>query len=181
MINLLPEEEKKVLEMEENWRLVSILEILGLVFFLCLILVLFSIKISVSGKLESQKILVDVKEKQLKVSEIQVLREEIKMINQELFKLETFYQQQFSLVEILEKISKNIPPKIYLNSLYYSKDNFQISLSGFSPNREILFELKENLEREFKDVYFPPQNWVKPKDIDFSVNFKIRTSPSREP
>jgi len=172
MINLLPPEEKKVLEMEENFRLVLILEILVLVFFLSLTLVLFSIKIYISGKLESQKVLADLEERQLKVSEIEALREKVKMANQELSKLETFYQQQFPLVESLEKISKNIPKQIYLNSLSFTKENYLVSLSGFSPDRETLYELKKNLENEFKDVNFSLESWFKPED--FSVTFKIK-------
>jgi len=50
-----------------------------------------------------------------------------------------------------------------------------VSLSGFAPTTETLFEFKENLEKEasFKEVCFPPTNWVNLTDIDFSVTFII--------
>jgi len=176
MINLLPEEGKKILRTEERWKLSLILEILVLIFLFCLILILFSIEISTSARVQSQKVLIEIEEKEINTSEIQNLRKKIVSINQNLSKLDSFYQNQINLTGILEKISKTLLPKMYLTNLSYQRETFKVSLSGFSPTRESLFEFKKNLEREeeFKEIYFPPQNWVKPTDIDFSVTLKIK-------
>lgn len=173
MINLLPPEEKENLLREENWNLILILEILVLIFLICLALILFSVKISISGQLEVQKILLLQEEKKFEESQIQSLEEKITTSNQSLSKLNSFYQSQTNLTEILEKISETLPPETYLTDLNLSLA--QISLSGFSPTREILLEFKKNLEEEqtFGEIYFPPSNWIKPTDIDFLVNFKI--------
>jgi len=37
-----------------------------------------------------------------------------------------------------------------------------------------LYEFNKNLEKEFFEVDFPLQNWVKPTDIDFQATFKIK-------
>ena len=97
--------------------------------------------------------------------------------------MNSFYQSESNLTEILEKISETLPINVYLAALNFDlltateneKHAAQISLSGFSPTREILLEFKKNLEKEqtFEEIYFSPSNWVKPTDIDFSVNFKI--------
>jgi len=173
MINLLPPEEKKILQIEENWKLVLILGSLILIFLICLILILFSIKFSISGKVQSQKIIIEMEEKDFKKAETQDFREKIISINKNLSKLNSFYQEQVPLTEILEKISELLTPEVYLTSLSYQKETSKISLSGFAQTRETLFELKKNLEREFKEVYFPPQSWIKPTDIDFQATFKI--------
>lgn len=175
MINLLPLQEKKNLRMEENWRLVLILGFLFLIFLISLFLILFSVKSYLWGQVESRKILVDLEEKYFQSSEIQALREKITLANQNLSKLTPFYQKQKRGTEILEKISQTLPPGVYLTTLSWQKDTSQISLSGFSPTREILFEFKKKLEeKEFREIYFPPQNWIEPTDIDFYVTFKVK-------
>ena len=176
MINLLPPQQKEELLREEKWKLTLILGIISLIFFLCLSLILFSVKIYISGKLESQKILLEIEEKKFKTSEIQDFQKKITLLNQNLSKLDSFYQGQLDLTKILEKISTTLPPGIYLNSFSWQKENSQIGLSGFSSLRGNLFELKKNLEKEkdFEEIYFPPSNWVKPKDINFNVTFKVK-------
>ena len=173
MINLLPPQYKAEFKEEENWKLTLILSLLFLIFLVCLILILFSIKISISGQVEAQKILLLQEEKNFEESQIQNLEEKITTSNQVIFKLNSFYQDQISLAGILEKIFETLPSSVYLTTLAFNLDQF--SLFGYSPTREILLEFKKNLEKEelFEEIYFPPSNWVKPFDIDFSVNFKI--------
>jgi Tfp pilus assembly protein PilN len=173
MINLLPPQYKAELKEEENWKLTLILSILFLTFLVCSALILFSIKISISGQLEAQKILLLQEEEKFEESQIQSLEEKITISNQTLLKLNSFYRSQNNLTEILEKISETLPSSVYLTTL--DLNLAQISLSGYSPTREILLEFKKNLEKEklFEEIYFPPSNWVKPSNIDFSVNFKV--------
>jgi len=173
MINLLPPQYKEELKEEENWKLTVILSILFLIFLVCSVLILFSIKISISGQLEVQKILLLQEERKFEESQMQNLEEKITISNQTLLKLSSFYQSQNDSTEILEKISETVPSDIYLTNLNLNLD--KIFLSGYSPTREILLEFKKNLEKEelFGEIYFPPSNWVKPSDVDFSVNFKV--------
>jgi len=180
MINLLPPQQKEELLEEEKYNLVLTLGILFLIFLISLILILFSIKIFISGEIEAQKILFLGEEKKFKESQIQNLEEKINISNQTFSKLNLFYQNQLNLTGILEKISGTLPPGTYLTTLNFNLA--QISLSGFSSTREILLEFKKNLEQEkiFGEIYFPPSNWVKPTDIDFSVTLRIIHPPPFE-
>ena len=171
MINLLPFEEKKFLETEKNWRLIIILGSLILMFLICLILILSAIKLSMSGNLRSQQIMIDTEEKELKKPEIQDIQEKIRSVNQNLSKLNTFYQEQVSLTDVFEKISKILSPGMYLNNLAYQKNASKFSLSGSAPNKETLFEFKKNLEQEFKEVSLSNQSWIDP--ANFQVTFRI--------
>ncbi len=177
MINLLPPQQKEELKREEKWKLTLILGIIFLVFLLYLFLIILSIKIYISGELASQKILLETKEKEFKTPEIQEFQKKITALNQNLFKLDSFYQNQPNLTKILEKISTTLPSGAYLTRLSWQKETSQIELFGFTPLRESLFELKKNLEKEkdFEDIYFPSTNWVKPKEIDFYVTFKVES------
>ncbi len=183
MINLLPIQQKKEILQEENWRLVLIVGITILAFLICLTLMLFSIKIYISGQVEVQKTFLEAEEEEFKTSELRNLEEELTLTNRTLLELNSFYQEQLNTTEILGKISETLPAGTHLTTLNFTsltiteKEKYiaQISLSGFAPTREILLEFKKNLEKEnlFDEICFPPSNWVKPTDIDFSVNFKI--------
>lgn len=176
MINLLPAQFKEELRQEENWKIISILGTLFLIFLISLTLILFSIKIYIQGQIESQKILVNLERKTAQTSEFQSLLEKMNSANQNISKLSSFYRKEIRPSEILEKISQILPPSMYLTAFSWQKANSQITFSGFSPTREILFQFKKNLEekKEFTEIYFPPQSWIKSIDINFNLNFKLK-------
>jgi len=173
MINLLPQIEKQKLLLERNKKIAIILWVLVLFFLICSILILLSIKTYIQSQVKSQQyLLVETKEERNQ-SEIENLQEEINSINSSLTKLNSFYQDRIYLSDILEKISKTLPKELYLTNLSVVLPS--VSLFGFAPTTETLFEFKENLEKEpmFKEISFPPANWVDLTDIDFSITFKI--------
>jgi len=181
MINLLPLREKKEIEMEENWKIVLILGFSVLVFLFSLFLILFSIKIHISNKTAAQKILLEQKEAELKTPQMQRLEEKIKQSNLIFAELKSFYQQAPNLTEAIERISKALPQGVNLTNLSLTsqlpeRQELECRLLGFSSSREVLVEFKENLEKDnnFKNVYFPPINWIKPIDIDFTATFQIK-------
>lgn len=176
MINLLPPEEKHKILLDNLKRLITIIWVLALFFLLCLVLIFLSLNIYLKSQAEANKLLLEETQKKIGQSEIKIFQEKIADFNQTISKLNLFYSEKIYFSEVLEKISENLPQKLYLtNSLINrtadKKNEIKISFSGFSPARDGLFEFMNNLKREkkFKDVAFPPANWVKPADIDFFV------------
>jgi len=176
MMNLLPSLQKEELREEENFKVILILGIVILAFLLFLTLILFSIRTVLFGQVESQKILFEQKEKEWQFLPAKDLEKKIQDYNLLLVQLETFYAKELNLTEILEKIYEALPEGTYLNTFTFNLEQSQVFLSGFSPTREALLEFKKGLEgqKEFSEIYFPPANWIKPTDIDFSVNFKLK-------
>lgn len=179
MINLLPLSEKQILLEEEKWKLILILSLIILIFFISLSLILFSIKIFISSQLEAQKVILSQEEKVFGQTEIQDFQKEINQTNLALLKLNTFYKQKINLTEFLEKIPNLLPKGIFLTQISISpikkeENKFQVSLSGYTPLIEDLIELRENLkkENELSQIYFPPSIWVETKDIDFNITFQ---------
>ena len=180
MINLLPPQQKKEVLEEERRKLFLISGFFFSVFLVSLTLALLSVKIYISGQVLSQKILAEEAEKKFRASEAKTFEEEIRSLNDNLLKLKSFYDSQPNLTGLLEKIPETLPQKTYLTnlSLYPASQGnhklFQVSLTGYSATRDDLLAFKKNLESEpgFSEIYFPPQSWVKSKDIDFSVSFK---------
>jgi len=180
MINLLPPAEKVILRKEEQRRLAFIWGIFVLFFLTTLSLVLFSVNIYLAGEVQGFKILVRYEQQKSATLETQNIEKEINAVNQKLTELAAFYKGQPRVTELLQKISEIIPDEIYLNSLSLDpskdkKDRFQISLTGHSGTREALLDVKKSLESKssFQGVYFPPSNWVKPSDINFSASFEM--------
>lgn len=179
MINLLPPQYKEELKTEEKLKIVLILVILFFSFLVSLTLILFSIYIYIEGEIETQEIIITGQEKQFETSKNKKIEEEIKIINQTVSDINSFYQTQFNFTQTLEKISESLPLGTYLTNLSFNpvikKENkFRVTVSGFSPLRENLFEFKKNLEKipEFKELYFPPSNWIEPVNINFNICFE---------
>jgi Tfp pilus assembly protein PilN len=175
MINLLPQEQKQVILLEEKFKLVLILGIIILAFLVSFIFILISIKISLSAEMETQKINFEQKEKELKVPALQDIENKITEANAAFSQLDSFYHGQRDSIAVFEKIFNALPPSIYLDNLSFNSVSSQVFIAGFSPSREILLQLKENLEKEtsFSGVYFPPTDWIEPVNINFSLNFKM--------
>ena len=178
MINLLPPAERESLIKEARLRLFFVWGIFVLFFLTTLSLVLFSVNVYLAGETASYKILVDYEQQKSATSEAQNTEEEISKINEKLAALSTFYQGQPGITELFQKISEIIPEAVYLNSLSLDPikgDGFRVSLTGYSGTREVLLSFKKSLESDpiFKGIYFPPSNWVKPIDINFSTSFEM--------
>ena len=182
MINLLPPQEKKNFQEEKRLKLILILGILLLTVLVSFSLILFAIKIIISSQVEIQKTILEQDKNEFQKSQLKEFQKIIISSNQAISKLESFYGGQFDFSSILAEISNTLPQGTYLTNVSLNvqtdkngKELLGCNLSGFSPNRDILLQFRDNLGKEInlKEVYFPPSNWIVPNNINFSVSFKI--------
>lgn len=180
MINLLPLEEKKILKMEEKWRLVLLFGVLILIFSFCLILILYSIKIYVASEAEAQKVAIETTGKEFEKPETKELKEKISSANKSILDLNNFYQSQVYLTDTLEKVSSNLPLGTYITDFSCQKQVlektpiFIITFSGFAPDMDTLFELRKNLEKNFATkVDVNDESWINPSKFRLSFEIKI--------
>lgn len=176
MINLLPPQEKKELLRCEQRKIAVILAGLVLFSLVSFSLVLLGVRIYLGGQLTLQKSLVITAQDEFHQPEIQELQAKIASANQTISSLDSFYQNPFYFTKTLEVISKTLPQEVLLSSvsvLPQNKEIAKISISGFAPNREVLFELKKALENQpgFSGISFPPSGWIEAVNINFSVSF----------
>ena len=178
MINLLPQSEKKILRNEEKRKIILVLEILVLIFLLCLIMILSSVKFYISGLVAAEEIVLEQKKGESGLSKNEEITGKIELANKTFLELESFYESQFKLTKILEGISKIVPERIYLTTLSYQSNNSVITISGFAEKRETLFEFKKSLEKEenLSDPFFPPSTWIKSSDINFNLNLEVNNN-----
>lgn len=176
MINLLPPQVKMELAREEKWKLILILGTLFFFFLFSFILILSAVKIYIQGQAEFLGILRTSEEKIFQNEKNKSLFEKIDSANQNLSKLNSFYKNQTDSIVIFEKVLKTLPGGIYLTDFSWQKNASQIVISGKASNREALFEFKNNLQsqKEFNEINFPAESWIKPSDIDFRATFQLK-------
>ena len=173
MINLLPPEQIKELREEESFKILLNIFFLILFFLFSFFLILLSIKFYLSGKLESQKILIEKGEKVLDLER----EKEIKKYNEILSKIDKFYQQKIFLFPNAEDFFGRIPSSIYLKEFEVKidkKGEISFWVSGFSKTRGILLDLIKILKERYQEVSFSPEILLKEAEIDFSISFKIK-------
>ena len=175
MINLLPLQAKEELQKEEQLKIAVILALVVFYALLSLFLIFFSLKIYIVSELGVEKKIVDAQEEKFHTPEIETFQKTIAAANKDIAGLDHFYQGRVVVSDMLEKISTILPPGVYLTNFSWQQDTGQIGIYGFASTRDDLFALKNSLEKEqaFKQVNFPASNWVKQKDIDFSVTFVL--------
>lgn len=172
MINLLPPAFKHRLQAEENFRLLLILSTVIGVFLVCLAFLLFAARLYLKGEIRGQEVLVaSLKEQSL------VRSEELKNIqefNATLLAISGLYEKRLSPTSILEGISSHLGLGMYVSSLNITAG--KVTVTGFSSARETLLAFREDLQKDklFTNAYFPPSNWVRPRDITFSFSAELR-------
>lgn len=191
MLNLLPPAEKYFLQKEKNLKSLLILGLVLLFGLMCFSLMLLSINIYIAGQANAEDIVMkQVKEQAGKLGFADV-EDKIRACNKSINDINSFYHNRIEMSGLIERISGILPSGIQLSYFSFSaveetikeessgkakkKIIREISISGFAPSRENLFELKQVLEsqQDFSNVYFPASNWTKPKDIDFSLKFNL--------
>jgi Tfp pilus assembly protein PilN len=175
MINLLPPQAKKELEIEKKRKIITILGNLFLIFLIFLGALLFSVKIYILSQIEGLKNLTDLENAYVDIPQTEKLEKNITEANQKFSNLNLFYENQIDLTEVLGKISFLLPLNVYLTDFSYQKEKKLITLEGFAQKREDFLEFKKSLEGEegFNNFSSPISNLVKPTNINFNITFNL--------
>lgn len=181
MINLLPPEEKQELGRERNKKLAIILGDIALISLISLALILFSLKFHVSREATAQKFNLQVAENRHNAPNVISFKKVVSGYNAKLLKVNQFFTSEIYLGDVLKTVVEiERPPGLYFNELRVdrSKDGMSMSvvIAGFSNTRENLLQYKDNLEKQGKltNIIFPPDNWIKPVNLKFSVSFDMK-------
>ncbi len=179
-INLLPEAQKKELEMEKTEERIFLILVFVFVAFLVFILMLFCLKTYIASQTRAADALLAQKGKEFTESHFQECKEIILNVNQVLSKVKGFWGKQFFIVPVFEELISLAPSSVQFESLEIKKekDGASINLSGVSATREALFYFKENLEQDkhFREVDFLPSSWMLPVNSRFAATFKFASS-----
>ncbi|MFH0791677.1 MAG: PilN domain-containing protein [bacterium] len=171
MINLLPESEKRELINIERQKVIAIVGALLAFFTIALSLILWVVGLNIASEKTFKEAIAITEERRINSDETILVKTKIITLNESLLKIKGLMDSEEQLTEMIMKISTDVPTGVYLTNISYQGKQFIVS--GFAPVREDLLVFKENLEKEtsFKNIDFPPVNWVKPRAIIFTVSF----------
>jgi len=179
MINLLPPKEKQELLFQNTQKLVVVLGSVVLISLVSLILVLASVKFYILSEINYQKLILNSTEKKYQTPDFLSSKDLIKKYNEALAKASSFYKKEVrasGAVHALAGIPR--PSGVYLTNINIEKNKetnkLKASISGFADTRENLMLFKEGVEENnrIKNVDFPPNNWIKPRDLTFYFTFE---------
>ncbi len=183
MINLLPLQEKIKLEKEQNRKLVLVLSFILLISLLCFVLLLLSLYFYIMVQVSYQKSLLDDARQQYQTKDFLQYKSIIKSSNQILAKANVFYKKELYFSQALAVISSIAKPDGVLfhdiTMQHIGDKGISVAVTGSADNRENLLQFKTSVEaaKEITSAYFPPDNWIKSKDINFHVTFEIDENP----
>ncbi len=191
MINLLPEQLKKDLRKLESRKKIFIILSFLAVALIFLSLLFSGLEKYVGAKVKTMRDGLAVLQEKLNVPEFNEFQKEVREINQDLLKIQSYFKEQIFIAPIFEKLARIVPQTIYFSSFSFQKKTkeiekdgikktilvFNVYISGWAENRDDLYLFKQKLEQElmFENINFLPNAWLKPKDIDFS--FTLNYAP----
>ena len=179
MINLLPLEERQKLILKKNEKLAVVLNIIIVVFLVCLALVLLSIKFYILADTDNQKIALQQTQKEYQAPEFANLSSVIKKYNLTIAQLDSFYKKEIYFNEALNIITSVPSPKgLYLTNFSLDRNEngtIKVIVTGISDTRDNLLIFRKNIEADtkIKNSYFSPESWIDPKNANFSLTFEI--------
>jgi len=112
-----------------------------------------------------------------KFKKVEEFENQIKDTNKKIDAMLNIDNQLSLMVPLVEKIANASSGKnSYLQSIVIDKTSDTISIKGFSPTREQVVKIQNNLENDssFSDIVAPYANFLKQKNVAFSFDFKLK-------
>ena len=180
MINLLPQKEKQELIFQKNRNLVVVLGSITMIFLVCLSLVLLSLKFYILQRLSYQQSTLEEAEAQYQTPQYLSLLDSLKKYNMLLLRVDDFYKKENYFSDILKIVFTTKKPEgVTFNNIVLNRNNdnkTKVSINGASISRDELLSFKDNIkdQNNVNNVYLPPDNLVKPSNINFSITFEVQ-------
>ena len=172
MINLLPEKQKKRVERERAYLLITFLMVYLIIFLFAFSGTLYGLSIFTAETLEEERAIL--KEKEDLYFEILEKDRLVEEVNEIAPRFDAFYREQISLTELVKKISASLPEEAHVTGFRLASRDGEdklITLEGYAGNWEDLLFIEDRLEESFSDVSFSPGVWAQVSDINFTVTF----------
>ena len=179
MINLLPLQEKKELLAQKNQKLAAVLAYMGLAALACFALILLSLYFYVLTEVAYHREILRSAKNTYQTNDFLSYKNIISQSNQALLKLDNFYKKEVRFSGALKTVS-DIPKPADLRVTDITmepgtKNAIKMGIGGVADSRESLLAFKDSIQQQksVTNVYFPPDNWIKPKDINFYLTLEV--------
>ena len=105
------------------------------------------------------------------------LKSKIKIINNQIVDYNALANANPKFSKVLRAFSEDVPDEVKINSFMASTEKKKIDISGFSPSREAVIILYNNINQDTQNFYnidYPLENVSKPADVAFHFTFYIK-------
>lgn len=176
-INLLPGHKQSELYYENLYHAVFIAVIIAAGILLIGVLAQVGVGVYIQNKIKSVQAESENLKQIVNKTENTELKQKIRQINGHMTDFENLYKTAPQWSWVLQAFSQQVPSGIKISRLTADTKTGKVSISGYSPTREQVIELYNNISSDkenFKDIDYPLENVSKPKDIQFNFTFSIQ-------
>lgn len=180
-LNLLPPEEKSLLQINQIQRWVVFYGSAVLSSLLIFIILLAVIWFSIFIQAESIDASLDVAKQSQQGQKLKTQQDLTKELNVKIERINQFQKNHKSYSTILFTLAKIMPSGTRLDRLTIDEKN-KMTISGYASRREELLELKDSLEKSdiFAEIDNPLANLIKQANINFSFTMTVKNSGLNE-
>ncbi len=177
-INLLPQHKQTDLYYEDLYHSVNSLVGVSVVILLLGIVVQIGVWVYLDQKEASLQ--AEITELQLVIdkSENAQVKQEIKQINTQMADFDNLNKNAPKWSAVLKAFAGLVPDGVLITTFVSDAETGEIEISGFSPTREQVIELYNNINADkvhFKNINYPLENVSRPTDVRFNFKFFINS------
>jgi len=146
------------------------------------------------AKQESLKDIIIKKQKIFQATYVEDLKTSMEQSTKQLEVGKGLWEKEILLTPFFEKLSLVAPDSIYFTNLMakltiqdeiklkegntnrnFGETYFNVNMTGFSPNREMLYAFNRSLQQEqgFQAVNFAISSWMSALDVDFALSLEF--------
>ncbi len=176
-LNLLPSHKQSELYYEDLYHSVSVAAVLSAAILLLGILAQVGVWFYLDNKEKSVTADVETLKQQIDKTENAQLKQEIKLINNQMNDFESLAKLSPKWSAVLRAFSAQVPSGVKIGSFSAETKTGKIEISGYSPTRELVIELYNNINSDkenFRDIDYPLENVAKPTNVNFNYSFFIK-------
>ena len=176
-LNLLPKHKQQELYYEDLYSSISKAAVLSAGVLLLGVVVQFGVWFYLGKKEGSVSVRVEELKQQIDKTENAQLKQEIRLINSQIQDFQTLSSQTPQWSKALKAFSKLVPSGVKISSFSADTKTNKIEITGFSPTREQVIELYNNINSDkehFRDIDYPLENVAKPVNVRFNYSFFIQ-------
>ncbi|QQS23072.1 PilN domain-containing protein [bacterium] len=175
-INLLPKHKQTELYYEDLYHSTLVAVIIGVVVLLLGIVAQIFVMVYLNSTESRVSAEVETLKQQTDKTENAELKKQIRLINNQMVDFEKLAANSPKWSRVVSSFAKLVPRGVKINSFKADSKTGKVDITGFSPTRESVIELYNNINSDkehFKDINYPLENVSKPTDVQFNFTFYI--------
>lgn len=175
-INLLPKLRQRELDHERTLYSVTVAVVIAIAIILLGVLVQFGVWTYLNRKIQASEVEIEQLKSIANKSENAVVKEKIQQANSQIIDFNNLSAKSPEWSVVLAAFVKNVPAGVRITSFEASAVKKQIDIAGYSPTRDAVIDLYNNInadKKHFKNINYPLENVTQPTDVRFIFTFNI--------